>query len=344
MGAVAEYVPVLLEREAELARVSALLAGAAAGRGAVVVAGGPAGIGKTALLAAVRERAGERGFRVLAARGRELEAGMAFAVARQLVEAAVLSAGAGERRRLLAGPARAGAGALGLAAGAAPDSEFAAVHGLYWLCLNLAGRAPLLVAVDDVQWADGPSLAWLGYLGHRAAELPVLVVVSVREGDPAAAAPPVAAVVDAPGVHRVGLRPLTAEGVTALVRTDLGWAASAGFCAACGQLSGGNPLYVRELLAAARGNGLTGSADDAAALRAAAPITLTPAGEHATLLRLAGAYRPPLGSLGAGIDRVILHRGAAATIRAFISRVADAIAPATRVAGTLAGNEGGQQD
>lgn len=75
-----------------------------------------------------------------------------------------------------------------------------------------------------------------------------------------------------------------------------------------------------------------------------ADITLTPAGEHATLLRLAGAYRPPLGSLGAGIDRVILHRGAAATIRAFISRVADAIAPATRVAGTLAGNKGGQQD
>jgi hypothetical protein len=56
-----------------------------------------------------------------------------------------------------------------------------------------------------------------------------------------------------------------------------------------------------------------------------ADITLTPAGKHATLLRLAGAYRPPLGLLGSGIDRVILHRVAAATIRAFIDRVADAI-------------------
>ena len=73
-------------------------------------------------------------------------------------------------------------------------------------------------------------------------------------------------------------------------------------------------------------------------------ITLTPAGKHATWLRLAGAYRPPLGWLGAGIDRVILHRVATATIRAFIDRVADAITlpplmdeTATGVAGTLLG-------
>ena len=211
MGAVAESVPLLLERDAQMARASALLAEASAGRGAVVVVGGPAGIGKTELLAAVGQRARVLGFRVLSARGRELEAEMAFAVVRQLVEAAVLSADARERRRLLAGPARVGAGALGLAAGAAPDSEFAAVHGLYWLCVNLAGRGPLLVTVDDVQWVDGPSLSWLGYFGRRAAELPVLVVVSVREGDPLVRASSVAAVVNDPAVHRIGLLPLSAE-------------------------------------------------------------------------------------------------------------------------------------
>jgi hypothetical protein len=63
-----------------------------------------------------------------------------------------------------------------------------------------------------------------------------------------------------------------------------------------------------------------------------ADITLTPAGERATLLRLAGSYRPPLGSLGAGLDRAILHR-AAATIRAFLSRVADSIGPGPSRAG-----------
>jgi hypothetical protein len=56
-----------------------------------------------------------------------------------------------------------------------------------------------------------------------------------------------------------------------------------------------------------------------------ADLTLRPAGEHATVLALVGAYRPPLGVLGAGLDQAILHRVAAATIRAFLRRAADAI-------------------
>jgi hypothetical protein len=57
-----------------------------------------------------------------------------------------------------------------------------------------------------------------------------------------------------------------------------------------------------------------------------ADITLSPAGDHATLLTLAGAYRPPPGALGARLDQAISQRVAAATIRAFLDRVADAIA------------------
>jgi hypothetical protein len=204
MGAVAEPKPLLLERDAEQARLSALLEKAYAGSGSVVVVSGPAGIGKTELLAAVHRLAGDRGFRSLHARGRELEADMAFSVVRQLLEQPVLSASAGERRRLLAGPARAGAGALGLAAGDAPASEFAALHGLYWLCMNLADRQPLLLTVDDLQWADGPSLSWLGYLGPRTVESPMLVVVTVREGDPRGQLNSVAAVADDSSVHRMG--------------------------------------------------------------------------------------------------------------------------------------------
>jgi hypothetical protein len=68
-----------------------------------------------------------------------------------------------------------------------------------------------------------------------------------------------------------------------------------------------------------------------------ADITLTPAGEHASSLRLAGAYRPPLGLLGAGIDQAILHRAAKATIRAFMSRLADAIAQPPRATETPTG-------
>lgn len=64
-----------------------------------------------------------------------------------------------------------------------------------------------------------------------------------------------------------------------------------------------------------------------------ADLTLTPAGERATLLTLAGAYRPPLGGLGGRPDPAILQRIAPATIRTFLIRVADAIARPASAAG-----------
>ena len=57
-----------------------------------------------------------------------------------------------------------------------------------------------------------------------------------------------------------------------------------------------------------------------------ADITMAPFGEQVTLLALAGAYRPPLGAMGAALDRAILHRVASATIRAFLAQVAGRIA------------------
>jgi len=57
-----------------------------------------------------------------------------------------------------------------------------------------------------------------------------------------------------------------------------------------------------------------------------ADLRLVPDGAESTLLTLAGAYRPPLGSLGAALDRAILHRVAAATIRSFVGQVAAQIA------------------
>ena len=57
-----------------------------------------------------------------------------------------------------------------------------------------------------------------------------------------------------------------------------------------------------------------------------ADIWLTPAGEHSARLSLAGVYRPPLGALGAGLDRAVLHRVADATVRSLLARVADVLA------------------
>ena len=47
------------------------------------------------------------------------------------------------------------------------DAGFAGLNGLYWLTLNLAGEEPLLLAVDDLHWADHSSLRFIAYLVRR---------------------------------------------------------------------------------------------------------------------------------------------------------------------------------
>src|SRR5215471_20845272 len=93
----------LLERQGELARIDGLLGATRAGRGGVLMITGPAGIGKSALLAEARERAGRAGARVLAGRGGELEGGFSFGVARQLFEPLLAGAAPAEGEMLLAG-------------------------------------------------------------------------------------------------------------------------------------------------------------------------------------------------------------------------------------------------
>jgi hypothetical protein len=53
-----------------------------------------------------------------------------------------------------------------------------------------------------------------------------------------------------------------------------------------------------------------------------ADITLVRVGERACVLAMSGVYRPPLGALGQALDRAILHRVAAATIRDFLAQMA----------------------
>jgi hypothetical protein len=56
-----------------------------------------------------------------------------------------------------------------------------------------------------------------------------------------------------------------------------------------------------------------------------ADITLIPDGDDGTLIGLQGVYRPPPAAAGQMLDRVILHRIAAATIRSFLNRIAAAL-------------------
>ena len=235
----------LLERECELADIEELL-----GRrsGLLAIEAG-VGLGKTSLVQAACRRARELGYDVLSARGSELETDFAFGVVRQLFERRLAAAQADERASLLVGPAAA-AGPLLLGKAVerpAGDTSFALLHGLYWLTANLSAVQPLLLAVDDAHWADEPSLRWLTYLARRMEGLSVGLVVALRPCDPASASAPLLALrAEVPVILRPTL--LSERAVSGLVRTTMGDRSSDRLSEALWTASGGNPLYLTELL------------------------------------------------------------------------------------------------
>jgi len=295
----------------------------------VVVVEGPAGIGKSELLAVIRAEAEARGFGVLTAQGSEFEAEIAFGVARQLFEPMLRAASPRERRRLLDGVARVGARALGVETGEPPADQFAAIHGLYWLLANRADLGALVVSVDDVQWADDPSVAWLGYLARRVGDLALLLVVGLRSGDPGAERGEVAGLVGGRGVERLMLRPLSATSVATLVRLQMDEEADEPFSAACNELTGGNPLFVQELLAAAREEGLVARGASVATLQRIVPAAVG----TSALARLgrsgdeAVALARALSVLGAGAE-VVLAAGLAGLDPVVAELAADRLAAA----------------
>ena len=237
----------LLERERELAAVERLLARG----GAVLTIEGGVGIGKTSLLEAACRCAAGLGHEVLRARGSEFEGDFAFGVVRQLFERRLACAAASERDVLLAGPAGAVRPLLlgELVESSALDKSFAVLHGLYWLTANLADLRPVLIVVDDAHWADEPSLRWLAHLAPRVGGLAVALLVALRRGEPGVPEASLAALrAEATTVLRPGL--LSERAVGALVRAAFGRGASDELGAAVWEASGGNPLYVAELLRA----------------------------------------------------------------------------------------------
>lgn len=230
----------LYERDRELATGLAALEDAAAGRGSAVLVEGPAGIGKSALLREIYASASALGFRVLVAEGTDVERDFPFGIARQLVER-------------LDDPAVGTAGVLGLGPSDGPvraERDLPTVlHGLYWLVSDLAAIQPVVLAVDDLQWADDPSLQFVSYLAHRLSDLGVVLLLAARNDEPRATAvdDAIGRVMDA-GALVVRPQPLTSAGVGQLVGHGPAELAGGGFATACHRATGGNPLLVLEVL------------------------------------------------------------------------------------------------
>jgi DNA-binding CsgD family transcriptional regulator len=261
----------LLERSEELARIESALAEACSGRGAFVVIEGPAGIGKTALLAAARTAAANSGMRVLRSRGTELERDFAFGVVRQLFEPLLAEASELERRDLLQAAAGVAAGLLGLPgvrptdghASSGVDPSFAVLHGLYWLCANLTAVRPLCVVVDDAHWADAASLRYLGFLLTRLEELSAALVVATRPLEVGTDAGLLATLTTDASADVIRLPPLTRAAVAQLVQSRLGGVPDSAFIDACLHATRGTPFLLRVLVDALNEGGIGPTADAA---------------------------------------------------------------------------------
>ncbi|HET8949043.1 MAG TPA: BREX system ATP-binding domain-containing protein, partial [Solirubrobacteraceae bacterium] len=168
-----EHEPRLLGRSSECEALDRLLASVRAGQSQVLVVRGEAGVGKTALLEYLAERASDCG--IARAAGVESELELAFAGLHQLCAPFV------DRLDRLPGPQRDALGTvLGLREGSAPDRFLVGLAVLSLLSDAAEGRA-LVCIVDDAQWLDRASAQVLAFVARRLAAESVGLVLGVRE-------------------------------------------------------------------------------------------------------------------------------------------------------------------
>jgi len=264
----------LLEREIELAALHAVVDAAQSGAGRLIAIEGRAGMGKTRLVAEARALAAEGGFEVLVARSADLEQEFAYGVVRQLFEPYLASLGPEERDEVMAGTAGLADRLFGddeLTGTAVGDVSFAVLHGLYWLAANLAARHPTAIVVDDLHWADAPTLRWLTYLARRLEGLPLLVVLGLRPPELSVETDLLTELIADPTALVIRPTALSVSAVASLAREEFGVDPEDAFVAACHAATGGNPLFLRAILDAMHGEGFAPTAENAERVREIGP-------------------------------------------------------------------------
>jgi predicted ATPase len=233
----------LIGRDGELAAAAEFLAELEDGPAVLVLAGEP-GIGKTAVWQEAVARARASSFVVLSARPVEGEAGLAFAGLADLLEPV-----AGEVLPELPGPQRR---ALAVAllredpGGGVVDQRAvcAATNAVLRL---LAGRGPVVVGVDDLQWLDRPSARVLEFAARRLAGLPVGVVAAERVERGVRLPIALDRAVPEGRFRRVELGPLSLAALHQLLTERLGRSFNRTMMVRIGQAAGGNPFFALEI-------------------------------------------------------------------------------------------------
>jgi len=229
----------LIGRESALAAGGSVLSEARGGAGQFLMISGEAGIGKTAMLTALIDQAGS-GCLVLRGLCWAGDGAPPYWPWSQVLRAAGLPAGElGEAGWLLqAAPGATGA----MSAAAAADAQFRLFEAVARCLSCLAAGRPVLVVLDDLHWADEPSLRLLGFLARALAGHAVLLLGAYRDTEASAGLRALAG-----QAQQLALAALGPAEVGELARELAGASLPAQVSAGLWQRSGGNPFFVREL-------------------------------------------------------------------------------------------------
>jgi DNA-binding SARP family transcriptional activator len=252
----------LVGREAQLAAFEATLAGASAGRGRVVLVAGEPGIGKTRLAEEVARRAAAGGFGVAWGRCHEGQGAPPFWPWVQVLRG-VLAGAAPDRLQAVLGPSAPELAQLlpelaevVEAAPAAPVLDVEAVrfrlcHATTSALRRLAAGRPLLLVIDDLQWADAASLRLLTMLAGELGAARLLVVGTYRDVDGdrgGALADALATLARQPPVERMALGGLDRAEVARVIAAELGAEPDRRLVRLVHERTDGNPFFVVELV------------------------------------------------------------------------------------------------
>ncbi|HEU5108911.1 MAG TPA: AAA family ATPase, partial [Micromonosporaceae bacterium] len=257
----------LVGRERELERLRGLLAESSTGPLRTVVVEGEAGVGKTALLGQLQADARAAGVRVLLGAAQELERNLAFGV--------IFGMARGQSREEPGAAVFADLLALGTAGDShGTDGGFAVTEELVAALESCASATPVLLCLDDLHWADSSSVAATGAIVRRLADLPVLVVLTLRPSPRSREVDQLLEALGAAGASTLRLAPLPQDAAVRLATEILGGPP--------GPLlreqitaAAGNPLFVVELLRTLRQQDLISTTADGAEIgRRVVPASL----------------------------------------------------------------------
>lgn len=311
----------LVGREAALASLRTAVDDSLTGRGRLFLIVGEAGIGKTALAAGIAEYATEQDVAVLWATCWSGDGAPPYwpwvqvlrALEPEHSEGTPAVATPAEARRILPDLVNP---PTGRSSQGTSGERFALFDAVASFLLNEARAQPLLVIVDDLQWADTPSLLLLNFLARQVKSGPLMVLGTFRDDEVSVDRQRAPLLAEARSQAEViALTGLATDEVEQLIGAMSGTRLWAGLAPVVHRRSGGNPFFVREvtqLLLSRSGpdeTGVPGGIPDAVRQVVAQRLARLPQVSVALLTVAAVAGREISGDLlarvtGAGLEEV----------------------------------------